>query len=169
MIVKLQHYMLFYKNDRLLSFACNFQDWGCVILREIDFLLKICWSRFLAYTHRCGKYILNQNKCVANQRKWVTNNIKRVTKQIKCVSNKIKCVVNQIKCVTEQSKCITEQSKCVTKRRKCVTKQIAKQRLAWLSSNSRFPQPTADNRILAVSTLSRMAFSENVRRACHCS
>jgi len=21
-----------------------FQDWGCVILREIDFLLKICWS-----------------------------------------------------------------------------------------------------------------------------
>jgi len=22
----------------------NFQDWGCVILREIDFLLKICWS-----------------------------------------------------------------------------------------------------------------------------
>jgi len=25
-------------------FACNFQDWGCVILREIDFLLKICWS-----------------------------------------------------------------------------------------------------------------------------
>jgi len=27
-----------------ISFACNFQDWGCVILREIDFLLKICWS-----------------------------------------------------------------------------------------------------------------------------
>jgi len=27
-----------------VSFACNFQDWGCVILREIDFLLKICWS-----------------------------------------------------------------------------------------------------------------------------
>ena len=25
-----------------VSFACNFQDWGCVILREIDFLLKIC-------------------------------------------------------------------------------------------------------------------------------
>ena len=27
-----------------VSFACNFQDWGCVILREINFLLKICWS-----------------------------------------------------------------------------------------------------------------------------
>ena len=27
-----------------VSFACNFHDWGCVILREIDFLLKICWS-----------------------------------------------------------------------------------------------------------------------------
>ena len=27
-----------------VSFACNFQDWGCVILREIDFLLKICSS-----------------------------------------------------------------------------------------------------------------------------
>ena len=27
-----------------VSFVCNFQDWGCVILREIDFLLKICWS-----------------------------------------------------------------------------------------------------------------------------
>jgi len=27
-----------------VSFACNFQDLGCVILREIDFLLKICWS-----------------------------------------------------------------------------------------------------------------------------
>ena len=27
-----------------VSFACNSQDWGCVILREIDFLLKICWS-----------------------------------------------------------------------------------------------------------------------------
>ena len=27
-----------------VSFACNFQDWGCVILREIDFLLKIYWS-----------------------------------------------------------------------------------------------------------------------------
>ena len=27
-----------------VSFACNFQDWGCVILREIGFLLKICWS-----------------------------------------------------------------------------------------------------------------------------
>ena len=27
-----------------VSFACNFQDWGCVIIREIDFLLKICWS-----------------------------------------------------------------------------------------------------------------------------
>ena len=27
-----------------VSSACNFQDWGCVILREIDFLLKICWS-----------------------------------------------------------------------------------------------------------------------------
>ena len=26
------------------SFACNFQDWGCVILGEIDFPLKICWS-----------------------------------------------------------------------------------------------------------------------------
>ena len=27
-----------------VSFACNFQDWGCVTLREIDFLLNICWS-----------------------------------------------------------------------------------------------------------------------------
>ena len=27
-----------------VSSAFNFQDWGCVILREIDFLLKICWS-----------------------------------------------------------------------------------------------------------------------------
>ena len=27
-----------------VSIACNFQDWGCVILHEIDFLLKICWS-----------------------------------------------------------------------------------------------------------------------------
>jgi len=27
-----------------VSFACNFQDWECVILREIDFLSKICWS-----------------------------------------------------------------------------------------------------------------------------
>ena len=26
------------------SFACNFQDWGYIILCEIDFLLKICWS-----------------------------------------------------------------------------------------------------------------------------
>jgi len=25
-------------------FACNFQDWGCEILGEIDFLLKIYWS-----------------------------------------------------------------------------------------------------------------------------
>jgi len=23
---------------------CNNKDWGCVILREIDFLLKFCWS-----------------------------------------------------------------------------------------------------------------------------
>jgi len=30
-------------NFSRVSFACNFQDWGCVILREIDFLLKICW------------------------------------------------------------------------------------------------------------------------------
>jgi len=27
----------------LLGFYLN-KDWGCVILREIDFLLKICWS-----------------------------------------------------------------------------------------------------------------------------
>jgi len=27
-----------------VSLVCNFQDWGCVILREIDFLLKICSS-----------------------------------------------------------------------------------------------------------------------------
>ena len=27
-----------------VSFACNFQEWECVILREIDFLSKICWS-----------------------------------------------------------------------------------------------------------------------------
>jgi len=27
-----------------VSFTCNLQDWGCVILREIDILLKICWS-----------------------------------------------------------------------------------------------------------------------------
>jgi len=27
-----------------VSFDGNFQDWGCIILREIDFLLKICWS-----------------------------------------------------------------------------------------------------------------------------
>jgi len=27
-----------------VRFSCNFQYWGCVILREIDFLLKICWS-----------------------------------------------------------------------------------------------------------------------------
>ena len=27
-----------------VSFACNFLNWGCVILREIEFLLKICWS-----------------------------------------------------------------------------------------------------------------------------
>jgi len=27
-----------------VCFACNFQEWGCVILREIDFLLKIGWS-----------------------------------------------------------------------------------------------------------------------------
>ena len=27
-----------------VSFAYNFQDWECVILSEIDFLLKICWS-----------------------------------------------------------------------------------------------------------------------------
>jgi len=25
-----------------VRFACNFQDWGCAILRKIDFLLKIC-------------------------------------------------------------------------------------------------------------------------------
>ena len=31
-------------NSSPVSFACNFQDWGCVILREIDFLWKICWS-----------------------------------------------------------------------------------------------------------------------------
>jgi len=31
-------------NFSLVCFACNFQDWGWVILREIDFLLKICWS-----------------------------------------------------------------------------------------------------------------------------
>jgi len=30
---------------------------GCVILREINFLLKNFADRFLAYTHR-GKYIL---------------------------------------------------------------------------------------------------------------
>jgi len=28
-------------NFSLVSFVCNFQDWGCVISREIDFLLKI--------------------------------------------------------------------------------------------------------------------------------
>ena len=27
-----------------VSFACNLQDWGCVILCEIDFLLNIFWS-----------------------------------------------------------------------------------------------------------------------------
>jgi len=31
------------------------KDWGCIILREIDFLLKICWS--IPCFHR-GKYIL---------------------------------------------------------------------------------------------------------------
>ena len=36
-----------------VSFACNFQDWGCVILREIDFLLKICWS--IPCLHRSWK------------------------------------------------------------------------------------------------------------------
>jgi len=40
-----------------VSFAGNFQDRGCVILREIDFLLNKFADRFLAYTHR-GKYIL---------------------------------------------------------------------------------------------------------------
>ena len=35
------------------SFACNFQDWGCVILREIYFLLKICWS--IPYLHPSWK------------------------------------------------------------------------------------------------------------------
>ena len=35
------------------------KDWGCVILREIDFLLKIA-DQFLAYTHR-GKYIFYSN------------------------------------------------------------------------------------------------------------
>ena len=27
-----------------VSFDCNIQDRGCVILREIDFLLKFCWA-----------------------------------------------------------------------------------------------------------------------------
>ena len=39
-----------------VSFSCNFQDWGCVILREIDFLWKICWSiPCLSYTHHRKK------------------------------------------------------------------------------------------------------------------
>jgi len=29
---------------RPFTVRCNFQDWGCVILREIDFLLNIFWS-----------------------------------------------------------------------------------------------------------------------------
>jgi len=31
-------------NFSSVSFSCSFQDSGCVILREIDFLLTICWS-----------------------------------------------------------------------------------------------------------------------------
>ena len=34
----------FYVKLRILSPYSNRKDWGCVILREIDFLLKICWS-----------------------------------------------------------------------------------------------------------------------------
>jgi len=41
-------------NFSLVSFASIFEDWGCVISREIDFVLKICW---LAYPH-CGEYLL---------------------------------------------------------------------------------------------------------------
>ena len=40
------------------TLCLHFQDWGCVILREIDILLKFA-DRFLAYTHR-WKYILEQ-------------------------------------------------------------------------------------------------------------
>jgi len=45
-----------------VSFACNFQDCGCIILREIDFLLKICWSipclhpSWKVHTWRCHKW-----------------------------------------------------------------------------------------------------------------
>jgi len=44
-----------------VSFACNFQYWGCVLLCEIDFLWTI-FVRFLVYTHR-GKCILKSEKC----------------------------------------------------------------------------------------------------------
>ena len=43
-----------------VSFACNFQDWGCVILREIDFLLKKSF-----HTLQLG----NKLKCL-NQHPW---------------------------------------------------------------------------------------------------
>ena len=51
-----------------VRFACNFQDWGCVILREIDFLLKIFWSipclhpswKVLTWTEICAS--LNHRK-----------------------------------------------------------------------------------------------------------
>ena len=53
-----------------VSFACNFQDWGCVILREIDFLLKICWSipclhsSWKVHTlHRVARFEFIPSKC----------------------------------------------------------------------------------------------------------
>jgi len=40
LIVVLSFFLCCYFSLSPVSFACNFQDWRCVILREIDFLLK---------------------------------------------------------------------------------------------------------------------------------
>ena len=69
-----------------VSFACNFQEWGCVILREIDFLLKICWGRSAwhtaggpdpvreSFTYPPGQSFLNCRNCHCSStfKKWLS-------------------------------------------------------------------------------------------------
>ena len=69
-----------------VSFAYNFQDCGCVILREIDFLLKICW--LIPCLHYLNRGMCKFESSHKNEsRRQSTDSLKayRITSAFKCL------------------------------------------------------------------------------------